>query len=160
MKRSTIGFLAAFILMCSSQAHAQVFTSQRNIVYGNSSGSSLLMDIHQPVESNGRGIIYIIGSAFGFVYPASYNQTSIKDEFFTDSVYMGSWGKSLLRMDTRFLSSITATHLHTNTKILLLIVVGPFGLYASMRKNIKSIRPILVPWVIRPALTWPACWVA
>src|SRR5687767_5885502 len=96
MKRYIAAILIGFFVANISPAQSPIFTSQRNIVYGNTSGASLLMDVHQPVESNGLGIVYIIGSAFGFVYPATYNQTSIKDEFFIDSVYMGSWGKSLL----------------------------------------------------------------
>ncbi|RYD83145.1 MAG: alpha/beta hydrolase [Sphingobacteriales bacterium] len=97
MKKFTVVVFIGLILSVAVHGQSPAFSSQLNIVYGNNNGASLLMDMHQPAKPNGLGIIYIIGSAFGFVYPGSYDQPSIKDEFFTDSVYMGAWGKSLLQ---------------------------------------------------------------
>jgi len=37
---------------------------ERDVVYGMLSGLALLMDVHHPTESNGRGVLFIAGTGF------------------------------------------------------------------------------------------------
>lgn len=119
MKKYLVLLLIALIMSIAVQSQSPAFTSQHNIVYGSVSGASLLMDIHQPAKPNGLGIIYIIGSGFGFVYPAAYDQPAIKDEFYSDSMYMGAWGKALLQNGyTLFVINHRNTPLYTYHDIM------------------------------------------
>jgi acetyl esterase/lipase len=72
-------------------------TKKENVVYGMVSGAALLMDVYTPPRPNHKAIIYIVGSAWGFVYPLHYNQTPLKDDVFLDSTYTGQWVASLLQ---------------------------------------------------------------
>lgn len=49
-----------------------------NTVYGMYSGLALLMDVYQPRESNGYGIVFIPGS--GWTAPLNFDAPSIKEE--------------------------------------------------------------------------------
>lgn len=68
-----------------------------NEIYGMISGSALLMDVYQPVNSNHIGIIYIAGSGFGYfsIYQKVYNHPAIKDESSTDTAYSAKWVQEL-----------------------------------------------------------------
>ncbi len=68
-----------------------------NVVYGMVSGTALLMDVYVPVASNHKAVIFIPGSAWGFVYPLNYDQTSLKDDVALDSSYVGKWVMSLVQ---------------------------------------------------------------
>lgn len=98
MKKNVILFFVTILLMnISNKGQAQVFTKEANIVYGNVSGAVLLMDVFKPAKSNGLGIIYIPGSAFGFVSGQGYDQEQLKADVLLDSNYTGAWVKSLLQ---------------------------------------------------------------
>ena len=51
--------------------------TQNNIVYGMYSGLALLMDIHESIKPNGRGIIFISGS--GWRRPTTYDAPQLKE---------------------------------------------------------------------------------
>ena len=70
-------------------AFAQPNRIERNVVYGMYSGLSLLMDVHYPLKANGRGVIFIAGSAF--YAQLGYADTPLKD---TRQVHM--YAKPLL----------------------------------------------------------------
>lgn len=60
------------------------------------SGTALLMDVYVPVKSIHKAIIFIPGSAWGFVYPGHYDQTPLKDDIKLDSNYIGKCERSLV----------------------------------------------------------------
>ena len=66
-----------------------------NVVYGMVSGTSLLMDVYVPLRPNGKAIVFIPGSAWGFVYPRNYDQDQLKEDVTLDSNYIGKCVKSL-----------------------------------------------------------------
>ena len=51
--------------------------TQNNIVYGMYSGLALLMDVHESLKPNGRGIIFISGS--GWRRPTTYDAPQLKE---------------------------------------------------------------------------------
>ncbi len=53
---------------------------QENVVYGMRSGLALLMDVHSPERSNGRGIVFIPGS--GWHAPLDYAARPLKESGF------------------------------------------------------------------------------
>ena len=57
----------------SLSAQARV---EENVVYGMYSGLALLMDVHHPAEPNGKGLIWIFGSAFEA--PTTYGAWQLK----------------------------------------------------------------------------------
>ncbi|AMY08821.1 hypothetical protein LuPra_02027 [Luteitalea pratensis] len=74
----TISFVAMTLWMmaCATNAAAQARV-EKNVVYGMYSGLALLMDVHLPPVSNGRGIVVIPGSAFS--RPLGYDAPQLKD---------------------------------------------------------------------------------
>ena len=50
----------------------------KNVIYGMHGGLALLMDVYEPVESNGHALLFIAGS--GFHWPTDYGAGGIKDE--------------------------------------------------------------------------------
>jgi acetyl esterase/lipase len=68
-----------------------------NVVYGMVSGAALLMDVYVPINPNHKAIIFIPGSAWGFVYPQNYDQNPLKAEVLFDTSYFGKWEKSLVQ---------------------------------------------------------------
>ena len=65
--------LSLLILLTISSAPGRV---EENVVYGMRSGLALLMDVHYPEQSNGRGIVFIPGS--GWHAPLDYDATPLK----------------------------------------------------------------------------------
>ena len=55
--------LVLFALL-GTVATAAESTVQSNVVYGMYSGTALLMDVHQPADPNGFGVILVSGSAW------------------------------------------------------------------------------------------------
>lgn len=66
-----------------------------NVVYGMVSGTSLLMDVYVSPRSNGKAIVFIPGSGWGFGYPTNYDQVQLKEDVTLDSNYIGKCVKSL-----------------------------------------------------------------
>jgi acetyl esterase/lipase len=99
MKRLKFFTLLIAIAACSVRTFSQNPNSReaKDVIYGMVSGTALLMDIYKPVKSNHKAIIFIPGSAWGFVYPQNYNQTPLKDDVTLDSSYTGKWVKSLVQ---------------------------------------------------------------
>jgi acetyl esterase/lipase len=50
---------------------------ERNVVYGMVSGAALLLDVHRPAKSNGRGIVFVAGS--GWQADPAYGARPIKE---------------------------------------------------------------------------------
>lgn len=67
-----------------------------NVVYGMASGASLTMDIYKPEHSNKIGIITIPGTAYGYAYSSSYDQSSMTENFVKDSLYFGKYALMLV----------------------------------------------------------------
>ena len=61
---------------------------EKNVVYGMYSGLALLMDVHVPAKSNGRGVLFVAGNAWQS--PLAYSAASLKDGQVQD------WAPSLL----------------------------------------------------------------
>jgi hypothetical protein len=78
--------VSVFLTPAFAQSSSRI---ERNVVYGMYSGLSLLMDVHYPLKANGRGIIFIAGSAF--YAQLGYADTPLKD---TRQVHM--YAKPLL----------------------------------------------------------------
>ncbi len=98
MKFPGIVFTCLMLLAAAKcQSQNADFTTDANVVYGSVSGTSLLMDVYKPAKPNGLGIVFIPGSAFGFVYPATYNQQQLKEDFTLDSIYTGRLSRILLQ---------------------------------------------------------------
>ena len=55
---------------------AEPFRVEANVVYGMYSGTALLMDVYQPAQPNGYGIVYVSGS--GWTAPLAYDAPPIK----------------------------------------------------------------------------------
>ncbi|MBS1915461.1 MAG: alpha/beta hydrolase [Bacteroidetes bacterium] len=88
---------ATMVIGSSSFSQNTTPKKMENIVYGMVSGTALLMDVYVPIKPNHKAIIFIPGSAWGFVYPSDYNQEPLKDDITLDSAYMGKWGKALVQ---------------------------------------------------------------
>ncbi len=73
-----------------------LFKKKENIVYGMVSGAALLMDQYVPAKPNKKAIVYIPGSAWGYVYAQNYDHETLKDDVMLDSVYTGRWVASLV----------------------------------------------------------------
>ena len=81
---------AALILLClaaASDATAQPRV-EKNVVYGMFSGLALLMDVHHPETSNGRGVVFVAGSAWQA--PLGYGAAALKEGQIAD------WAPALL----------------------------------------------------------------
>jgi len=91
-------FLFVVLIVITHQSFSQDTRSKKigNVVYGMVSGTALLMDVYVPVKSNHKAIIFIPGSAWGFVYPGTYDQTPLKDDITLDSNYIGKCERSLV----------------------------------------------------------------
>src|SRR5437867_2336022 len=50
---------------------------EKNVVYGMYSGSALLLDVHQPAQPNGFGVVFIAGS--GWNAPMGYGAVPLKE---------------------------------------------------------------------------------
>jgi acetyl esterase/lipase len=61
---------------------------EKNVVYGMYSGLALLMDVHHPEKSNGRGVIFVAGTAWQG--PLGYGAPSLKESEISD------WAPALL----------------------------------------------------------------
>ena len=87
------------LLIMSSATFGQTnkIIKKGNIVYGSVSNLALLMDVYQPERSNNKAIIFIHGSAWGYVYPKGYEQPQLKEDYNTDTSYGGKWVRSLLQ---------------------------------------------------------------
>lgn len=88
-----------FLFNFYSKTYGQqpVYTSKENIIYGMVSGAALLMDVHEPANKNGKAILVIPGSAFGFVYENNYNELDLKADFKYDTAYLRKWVLALLQ---------------------------------------------------------------
>lgn len=62
---------------------------EKNVIYGMYSGLALLLDVHHPGKSNGRGIVFISGS--GWTAPLVYGAPPLKEQ------QIPVWGPALLR---------------------------------------------------------------
>jgi len=89
--------IAIVIYATPSFSQTPKVTKHENVVYGMISGMALLMDIYQPANSNHIGIVYVVGSGWGYPndYQKVYNQVPLKDDYFLDPEYTGKWIKSL-----------------------------------------------------------------
>lgn len=99
MKSSKVLTLLLVTFAISLPSFSQDINSRKieNVVYGMVSGTALLMDVYVPLKPNHKAIIFIPGSAWGFVYPVNYDQTSLKDDITLDSAYAGKWENSLVQ---------------------------------------------------------------
>ena len=62
--------------MLASPALAGSFKIEPNVVYGMYSGAALLMDVYQPAQPNGYGVVFISGS--GWTMPLAYDAPELK----------------------------------------------------------------------------------
>ncbi|MET0461645.1 MAG: alpha/beta hydrolase [Chitinophagaceae bacterium] len=90
-----LGLLTTLTPAVNSQSNTP--RTIRNVSYGMVANLALLMDVHQASNSNGKAIIFIQGSAWGFGYPKDYNQKGLKEEFFTDTMYAASYVPALVK---------------------------------------------------------------
>lgn len=99
MNPSKVLILLLVFITITLKSFSQDVNSKKieNVVYGMVSGTALLMDIYMPRKPNRKAIVFIPGSAWGFVYPVNYNQTPLKDDITLDSNYIGKWEKSLVQ---------------------------------------------------------------
>lgn len=99
MKANKIILLLLFFITINHGSFAQNTNSKKieNVVYGMVSGTALLMDVYVPANANHKAIIFIPGSAWGFVYPGKYDQTPLKDDITLDSNYVGKWERALVQ---------------------------------------------------------------
>ena len=99
MKPSKVLMLLLVFITIGFKSFSQNINSKKieNVVYGMVSGTALLMDVYIPLKPNRKAIIFIPGSAWGFVYPVNYNQIPLKDDITLDSNYLGKWEKSLVQ---------------------------------------------------------------
>lgn len=99
MKRNKLFFLLITLnlLIISAFGQNPKVTKHENVIYGMISGTALLMDVYQPEQTNHLGIVYIVGSGYGYAAPYQkvYNQIPLKDDYFLDSAYSGKWIRSL-----------------------------------------------------------------
>lgn len=70
-------------------------TRFENVVYGMVAGASLTMDVYKPDNPNGRGILVIPGTAFGYAYSNEYSQASMTSNFKRDTIYFGKYARML-----------------------------------------------------------------
>lgn len=94
--KAIVYVIICFIFPLASISQVSQFKKVENIQYGMVSGTALLMDAYVPERSNHKAILFIPGSAFGYVYEDVYDQVQLKDDMVLDSVYMGRWGISLV----------------------------------------------------------------
>jgi hypothetical protein len=69
------GMVLTLLLASAAIAQPRV---EKNVVFGMSSGTALLMDMYRPVQSNGLGLIVIQGS--GCYSPQRYDAPALKDD--------------------------------------------------------------------------------
>jgi len=87
MSRPLLVALALIVLGVNpAAAEARV---EKNVIYGMYSGLALLLDVHHPEKSNGRGIVFISGS--GWTTPLAYGAPPLKEQ------QIPVWGPALLR---------------------------------------------------------------
>lgn len=89
-------YCLTMLFSCSAFAQGSNYKKEDNVVYGVTSGVALLMDVYRPLKANGKGVIYIPGSGFGFTYPLQYDQPQLKDDVDLDSAYTGAWVHGLV----------------------------------------------------------------
>jgi acetyl esterase/lipase len=77
MIRQVLRGMAFVLLLIPSAAIAQPVV-EKNVVYGMYSGAALLMDVYRPVQSNGLGLVLILGS--GWYMPQRYDARPLKDD--------------------------------------------------------------------------------
>ena len=75
MKRAFTLWLCLGLMFLAAPLAAQARVEE-NVVYGMYSGLALLMDVHHPAEPNGKGLIWIFGSAFQA--PTTYGAWQLK----------------------------------------------------------------------------------
>jgi acetyl esterase/lipase len=69
--------IAALVTSLAAPAGAGEPVVEKNVVYGMYSGLALLMDVHRPEKPNGRGIVFVAGSAWHA--PVGYDAVALKD---------------------------------------------------------------------------------
>lgn len=97
VSKSAILFLILGWIGNKSYSQSLLPKKTENVAYGMVSGAALLMDIYTPTQSNKKAILYIPGSAWGYVYPKDYNQIELKADIELDSLYTGKWQKDLIK---------------------------------------------------------------
>ena len=70
-------FLVSGLLLGSTGRLAAQSRLESNVVYGMYSGAALLMDVHNPAQPNGLGIVFIPGS--GWIAPLGYSAPPLKE---------------------------------------------------------------------------------
>lgn len=96
-KGKLLWLLLMFTALGSGSYGQQVSLKKKeNIVYGMVSGGALLMDQYVPDKPNKKAIVYIPGSAWGYVYAQNYDHEPLKDDMVLDSTYTGRWVASLV----------------------------------------------------------------
>jgi len=98
MKKRQILLLLIALTINNSEAFTQTskVTKYENVVYGMISDMALLMDVYQPTNSNHIGIVFIVGSGWGYWAQQVYNHIPLKDDYFLDSNYSGKWAQALV----------------------------------------------------------------
>jgi acetyl esterase/lipase len=95
--KSLTSLLLIIVFSENVSSQSSSFRTTKNVAYGMVSNLALLMDVHQSAKPNGKAIIFIQGSAWGFGYPADYNQKELKAEFFTDTMYAAQYVPVLVK---------------------------------------------------------------
>jgi len=90
-------FTLAFFFFCQSFAQKTKTRKMENVVYGMVSGTALLMDVYIPAKPLHKAIVFIPGSAWGYVYPRTYDQVPLKADMTLDTNFMAKWGASLIQ---------------------------------------------------------------
>jgi acetyl esterase/lipase len=68
---------ASLVALCLASNAAAETRIEKNVVYGMYSGLALLMDVYQPAQPNGIGIVFVAGS--GYYAPIEFNAPALKD---------------------------------------------------------------------------------
>ncbi|MCG2612823.1 alpha/beta hydrolase [Terrimonas sp. NA20] len=95
--KSIIPLLLVLFFWENASSQSGSFRTTKNVTYGMVSNLALLLDVHQPAKPNGKAIIFIQGSAWGFGYPTDFNQKELKAEFFTDTMYAAQYVPALVK---------------------------------------------------------------
>jgi acetyl esterase/lipase len=80
-------FAGLLLSIYANAADREPARVERNLVYGMYSGAALLLDVHRPAKSNGRGLIFISGS--GWQAGLDYAAVPLKEQ------QVGIWGPPL-----------------------------------------------------------------
>lgn len=72
---AVVFFLARLVVI--AEVDSYLVPSHKNVIYGMNHGTALLMDVYQPEQPNGYGVVFIMGT--GFTAYGEYNDVPLKE---------------------------------------------------------------------------------